>query len=898
MPKSTVRYYIDVDETGAVTGSGRAEDALKGVEKQAKLTGTASIALGNILANAATQGAAFLKRMGVQSVQTGIEFEASMSRVGAIADATNAEFTSLGTTARALGAATIFSASEAADGMSFLAMAGFETNEIIQTMPGLLDLAAAGQLDLASAADITSNILRGYNMHASEAGRLSDILSKTATSANTNVQLLGETMKMAGPVLSSFGFSIEEASAAAGLLANAGIQGSMAGTQLRSSILHLINPSGEAQKIMEALGISVVDEAGHMKSLADILDNVRQSTDHLTAAQRGQVLGQLVGIQAVSGFTALLQAGGDSLRGFTEELENAEGTAARLSQQMTDNLSGDLKELSSAAEEVQLMLYEVFGPTFRTMVQSTTEIVRDFANVIAFVEGNIDTLLPLLAGAGSALIALELYHRRAAIAAALQDLWTRRAAIGMALLQTASTMGVAALGALIGILATNAAAWEGFKTLMSGVWELLKEFFRSTPAVALNSFLLLSEIISTPFITLNEFVQNIFKNITASFSAFVRGLSAALRGDFTTAWDELKTIGSQIGADFVDALAGQVGRINERINALAGSADYSTAAAMMAEGGKQLAAAVVDSFKFDKPLQVEAELSDSFIDDDGNLVMPDPPVLEIEIDIPELTDADFDFTPILNAADVISELNNELLQYGDISAALGRQSSDITHAMQATEQAIVQLVQNGYSLQSAQVKGLIELYKQYAKVQETQTALMHTLMGAQIQDVRDLGNAVREEIQSAIEARIAETIAVQISKIIAEIPFPVNLAIAAGAGAAVKLLFNQIPSFRTGVDDFGGGIAKVHKDELITYLPAGANVITNANTGRIERALQLNAMGNAPVSGMSVASSDIAAIAEAVRRGMEEAKVTADVTFTDFDEGYSDYKDFKRRIGN
>ena len=197
-------------------------------------------------------------------IKTAADFEQAMARVKAVSGATDEEFAKLTNTARELGRTTKFSASEAADGMNFLAMAGFKSTEIIAAMPSVLELAAAANLDLASAADITSNNLTGYGMKVEDLAKVNDVLVGTFTSANTDLTQLGIAMKYVGPVASSAGISFTEVAAAIGLLGNAGIQGSMAGTSLRKTISSLIKPSSAGAKELQKLGVSVVDSKGKL----------------------------------------------------------------------------------------------------------------------------------------------------------------------------------------------------------------------------------------------------------------------------------------------------------------------------------------------------------------------------------------------------------------------------------------------------------------------------------------------------------------------------------------------------------------------------------------------------------------------------------------------------------
>ncbi|NLM86728.1 MAG: phage tail tape measure protein, partial [Clostridiales bacterium] len=221
-------------------------------------------------------------------VTTFKDFSTGMSAVKALTSASDVEFQKLTPTAKDLRATTVFSASETSMGMQYLAMSGWDTNQILAAMPGLLDLAAAGATDLAVASDIVANVMNAMGMAAEQAGHAADIFAKTATSSNTTIEYLGETLKYAAPIAHSFGSSLEEVSAVAGMMANAGIKGSMAGTAIRSSLLSMATPTAEAAKLMNSLGLSFSNADGSMKGMSEIVRNLQTAFSTLTEAQRLQ----------------------------------------------------------------------------------------------------------------------------------------------------------------------------------------------------------------------------------------------------------------------------------------------------------------------------------------------------------------------------------------------------------------------------------------------------------------------------------------------------------------------------------------------------------------------------------------------------------------------------------
>lgn len=259
---------------------------------------------------------------------------------------------------------------------------GFKTNEIVAAMPGLLDIAAAGQTDLGVAADITSNILSGFGLQAKESGRAADVLAKAFTSSNTSLESLGDTMKYAAPIAAAAGFSLEETAAAAGLLGDAGIQGSMAGTALRGVMLRLVNPPEQAAAALKKLGVSVTDAKGEMKSFPQIIKELEQATEGMTDAQKTAIISQIAGQNAASGLLAIMEAGGDTLENFTKELENAGGTAQRIANEQIDNLAGDIELLKSALEYTGIAIYKSFDVPLRNVTKTVTSYVDEIGKTL------------------------------------------------------------------------------------------------------------------------------------------------------------------------------------------------------------------------------------------------------------------------------------------------------------------------------------------------------------------------------------------------------------------------------------------------------------------------------------------------------------------------------------
>lgn len=335
--------------------------------------------------------------VGAMAIKTGAEFEQGMSRVKAISGATGSDFKKLEAQARELGATTQFSATEAASGMEFLAMAGFNTNQILDAMPGMLNLAAAGALDLGAAADISSNIMSGFGIEAEKAGHVSDVLAKAAASANTDVSQLGEAMKYLAPSAKSLGWNMEESTAAVMAFSDAGIQGGMAGQAFASSLTRLADGNGKAAKTAKELGIEFFNANGQMKPLPEVVAELEKGLTGMTDQQKASALTAMFGAEAYKHWAVLLDKGSDALAKNTDMLVNADGAAEEMAKTMNDNLLGRLKELQSAVEDVAISLYGYMQPALEKIVEVAKNMVSAFANLPSSTQATIVAIGALVA---------------------------------------------------------------------------------------------------------------------------------------------------------------------------------------------------------------------------------------------------------------------------------------------------------------------------------------------------------------------------------------------------------------------------------------------------------------------------------------------------------------------
>ncbi|ABR48716.1 phage tail tape measure protein, TP901 family [Alkaliphilus metalliredigens QYMF] len=325
------------------------------------------------------------------TIQTFADFEQGMKNVQATTMATEEEMAILTDTAKELGKTTAFSAKEASEGMNYLGMAGFETNEIIEAMPGLLDLAAASGTDLGRTADIVSDALTAFGMSAQETTHLADVMAKASSTANTNVEMLGESFKYAAAPATAFGMSAEETTAALAMMANAGIKGSQAGTSLRGALTRLSKPTKESQKWLDKLGVSVADADGNMRPFNDIMGDMRGSMADLTQEQQQQAMASIFGQEAMSGMLAVINTSTEDFDEYTQSLINAEGAAKEMADIKLDSLSGQFTILKSAVEGMKIELGERLAPYAKDFVTWFTAKIPDITEkIVELVDRTIE----------------------------------------------------------------------------------------------------------------------------------------------------------------------------------------------------------------------------------------------------------------------------------------------------------------------------------------------------------------------------------------------------------------------------------------------------------------------------------------------------------------------------
>lgn len=360
--------------------SSKAQSAMK------KFSGTAKSALKGITIAAGTASAAITAMAGY-AVKVGADFEAGMSKVSAISGATGSDLDRLTEKAKEMGRKTKFSATEAASAFEYMAMAGWKTEDMLDGIEGVMNLAAASGENLATTSDIVTDAITAFGLTAKDSGHFVDVLAKASSNSNTNVGMMGETFKYVAPVAGALGFSVDDCAVAIGLMANSGIKASQAGTTLRQIFTNLVKPTDAMQGAMDKLGISLTDSECKTKSLDTLMGDLRRSFSGLTEAEKANYAATLAGQEGMSGFLAIVNASDADFEALKSSIANADGAAEDMAETMQDNLKGSLTILGSSLEGFAIKVYDRVKEPLKEAADTGTECVNRLSS--AFDSGGL-----------------------------------------------------------------------------------------------------------------------------------------------------------------------------------------------------------------------------------------------------------------------------------------------------------------------------------------------------------------------------------------------------------------------------------------------------------------------------------------------------------------------------
>ena len=494
---------------------------------------------------AVASGTAIAGGLGV-AIKKGMDFEAQMSTVGSISLATAEDMEILSKKAKEMGIKTVFSATQAGEAMEYMAMAGWKTADMTNGIEGIMNLAAASGENLATTSDIVTDALTAFGLAASDSGRLADVMAAASSNANTNVALMGETFKYVAPVAGALGYSIEDTSKAIGLMANAGIKGSQAGTALRSIMSRMSKPTKETSTAMSVLGLSLTDSQGNMKSLNQIMVDLRKGMSSLTKDEKAAYAAMLGGQEAMSGLLAIASASEDDFNKLGTAIENSAGSAKKMSEIKLDNLKGQLTLMGSAAEGLGIAIYEGLEEPLTEAVKNGSGMISELADEFTsgelkeslnsigeFVGGTFTTILDVaqtalpIAADGIQVLAANATPLSAIFIGATTTILTYKTAVGVAttatsLFSAATTFLTNPLGLATLAIGAGAAAFVGIKMASENA---RKEFFNMGDTL---------DATSAKFAEAKEKA-----NVTEDYAARWRDLNAAISGG-TLSGEQLK----------------------------------------------------------------------------------------------------------------------------------------------------------------------------------------------------------------------------------------------------------------------------------------------------------------------------------------------------------------------
>ncbi len=338
------------------------------------------------------------------AMKKSIDFDDTMRKVKATSGATGDEFNQLRIKALQMGRDTKFTASESAEAMNYMALAGWDTKDMLKGIGGVMDLAAASGEDLASVSDIVTDNLTAFGMKAKDSTHFADVLAQTSSKANTDVRGLGEAFKYAAPVAGALGYTIEDTSVAIGLMSNAGIKGEKAGTALRTMFTNLSKPTKAMKDEMDKLGISITDSNGEMLPMRDVMDQLRTKMGGLSKDQQAAAASTIFGKEAMSGALAVINASDEDYKKLTKSIDGSKGASKRMAKEMEGGIGGAMRKMKSAIESLAISLGDALAPMLYKAAKWITSLANKFSNLPTGVQKTIAVVGLLAAAIGPLLM--------------------------------------------------------------------------------------------------------------------------------------------------------------------------------------------------------------------------------------------------------------------------------------------------------------------------------------------------------------------------------------------------------------------------------------------------------------------------------------------------------------
>lgn len=488
--------------------------------------------------------------LGTAAVTTAANFESSMSQVQATMGVTKDAMSTvdgqsvntmdtLSELAKKMGAETAFSAKECADALNYLALAGYDTQQMCDTLPTVLNLAAAGDIDLASASDMVTDAMSALGMGVDESTKMVDQMAKTASSTNTSVAQLGEGILTIGATAKSIKGGTAELNTALGILANNGIKGAEGGTHLRNVILSLQNPTGKAAAQMDALGVSVYDSNGNMRSLNDILGDLNKSMDGMTSADKANIIATIFNKTDLASVNALLANTGNTWDSLQSSITNSAGAAQQMADTQLDNLQGQITILKSALEGLAISFGELLMPAIKQIVGWVQKFVDWLNSMDEGTKKVVVTVALLAAAIGPVLIVIGKVISAVGtimtvvpkIASAISAVKTAFAALNVTMLANPIVLIIAAITALVAAFIYLWNTNEGFRQFWIDLWEGIKQ-------AVITAWNEITSFLSTAWESILSLAQTVWGGISGFFTTLWEGI----KGVFTSAWETISGV--------------------------------------------------------------------------------------------------------------------------------------------------------------------------------------------------------------------------------------------------------------------------------------------------------------------------------------------------------------------
>lgn len=567
--------YLDLDISGFLAGLRSAQSEADSATKNiATKIGSNLQSAGKSITSAGktltTHVTVPIVGFGTAAVKTTSDFESAMSKVSAISGATGSDLDALNQKAQEMGLKTKFSATESAEAFTYMAMAGWKTEDMLQGIDGIMNLAAADGLDLATTSDIVTDALTAFGLSASDSGHFADVLAKASSNANTNVSMLGESFKYVAPVAGALGYSAEDTAIALGLMANANIKGSQGGTALRTSLSRLIKPTEGAAALMEQYGLSMTNADGSMKSLGEVMEMLRTKMGGLSEAEQAQAAITLFDQDAMSGMLAVINASDSDYEKLTSAIYGADGAAQQMADTMLDNLSGQLTLLKSALEGLAIQFGEILMPYIKQFVQWLQNLVQKLQEMTPEQKEQIVKWAAFAAAIGPVLLAVgKLVTGIGNVISVFGKLKTAIPAVKGALVAVKGAIAgisapvvavVAVIGTLVAAFATLWKTNEEFRNKITAIWNQIKGTFDKLCQGIVDrlnklgfDFENIGEVLKAIWKGFCDFLapifEGVFQNIANTFDTIVNVILGILdffiaifTGDWEGAWDAIKGI--------------------------------------------------------------------------------------------------------------------------------------------------------------------------------------------------------------------------------------------------------------------------------------------------------------------------------------------------------------------